>query len=184
MVVYYLDTSAILKRYRTEKGTEVVEALYGLPDVFLVTSHFACLEVEAVSAKLLKGKSLTEEAYDALLNAFAADLGDPLYAMPLTSRIINEAIEAARENAVRAPDAIHIASGRAVQSAESCSLSLLTKKKSSRRSPTILRFVRRMERQAGAVRCCYEAGPCGFELQRALTGPVLPYQNCGTSRPS
>ena len=21
----------------------------------------------------------------------------------------------------------------------------------------------------GAVRCCYEAGPCGFELQRALT---------------
>lgn len=72
MVVYYLDTSAILKRYRTERGTEVVEALYG---------------------KLLKGKSLTEEAYDALLTAFAADLGDPLYAMPVTSRIINEAIE-------------------------------------------------------------------------------------------
>lgn len=116
MVVYYLDTSAILKRYRTEKGTEVVEALYGLPDVFLVTSHFACLEVEAVSAKLLKGKSLTEEAYDALLNAFAADLGDPLYAVPLTSRIVNEAIEAARQYAVRAPDAIHIASGLAVQS--------------------------------------------------------------------
>ena len=36
-------------------------------------------------------------------------------------------------------------------------------------SPTILRFVRRLARQAGAVRCCYEAGPCGFELQRALT---------------
>src|SRR6266550_8772924 len=36
-------------------------------------------------------------------------------------------------------------------------------------SPTILRFVRRVARQAGAVRCCYEAGPCGFELQRAMT---------------
>jgi transposase len=36
-------------------------------------------------------------------------------------------------------------------------------------SPTILRFVRRLVRQAGAARCCYEAGPCGFELQRALT---------------
>src|SRR5687768_1402362 len=35
-------------------------------------------------------------------------------------------------------------------------------------SPTILRFVRRLVRQVGAVRCCYEAGPCGFELQRAL----------------
>jgi transposase len=35
-------------------------------------------------------------------------------------------------------------------------------------SPTILRFVERV-RRAGPVRCCYEAGPCGFELQRALT---------------
>lgn len=35
-------------------------------------------------------------------------------------------------------------------------------------SPTILRFVARLGRP-GAVQCCYEAGPCGFELQRALT---------------
>lgn len=35
-------------------------------------------------------------------------------------------------------------------------------------SPTILRFVKRLQRH-GAVRCCYEAGPCGFELQRALS---------------
>jgi transposase len=34
--------------------------------------------------------------------------------------------------------------------------------------PTILRFVARLQRQH-AVACCYEAGPCGFELQRALT---------------
>jgi transposase len=34
--------------------------------------------------------------------------------------------------------------------------------------PTILRFVARLQRQR-AVACCYEAGPCGFELQRALT---------------
>jgi len=34
--------------------------------------------------------------------------------------------------------------------------------------PTVLRFVARVQRQ-GAVQCCYEAGPCGFELQRALT---------------
>jgi len=35
-------------------------------------------------------------------------------------------------------------------------------------SPTILRLVRRLRRD-GPVQCCYEAGPCGFELQRALT---------------
>ena len=35
--------------------------------------------------------------------------------------------------------------------------------------PTILRFLERM-RRGHAVQCCYEAGPCGFELQRALSG--------------
>ena len=35
-------------------------------------------------------------------------------------------------------------------------------------SPTILRFVERLRRQ-GPITCCYEAGPCGFELQRALS---------------
>ncbi len=40
-------------------------------------------------------------------------------------------------------------------------------------SPTIIRFVDRLRRQ-GPVTCCYEAGPCGFELQRALTARGVP----------
>jgi transposase len=39
--------------------------------------------------------------------------------------------------------------------------------------PMIQRFVARVQRQ-GAVTCCYEAGPCGFELQRALTARQIP----------
>src|SRR5688572_27626292 len=39
--------------------------------------------------------------------------------------------------------------------------------------PTILRFVERLCRQ-GPVTCCYEAGPCGFELQRTLTAQKIP----------
>jgi transposase len=40
-------------------------------------------------------------------------------------------------------------------------------------SRTILRFVERIRRQ-GAVTCCYEAGPCGFELQRTLSAHEIP----------
>ena len=40
-------------------------------------------------------------------------------------------------------------------------------------APTIVRFVERLRRQ-GTVTCCYEAGPCGFELQRALTARQIP----------
>ena len=40
-------------------------------------------------------------------------------------------------------------------------------------TPTLLRFVAPLQRQ-GAVRYCYEAGPCGFELHRALTAKGIP----------
>jgi transposase len=39
--------------------------------------------------------------------------------------------------------------------------------------PTIRRFVKRVQRH-GPVHCCYEAGPCGFELQRALSADRVP----------
>lgn len=39
-------------------------------------------------------------------------------------------------------------------------------------SPTILRFVQRL--RVSSVQCCYEAGPGGFDLQRALTGHEIP----------
>ena len=39
--------------------------------------------------------------------------------------------------------------------------------------PTVLRFVERLG-QAGPIVCCYEAGPCGFDLQRALAGRQIP----------
>ncbi len=44
--------------------------------------------------------------------------------------------------------------------------------------PTLGRFVDRLRRQ-GPVRCCYEAGPCGFELQRFMAAHHVP---CESSR--
>jgi len=43
----------------------------------------------------------------------------------------------------------------------------------SSETPAILRFIERLRRQ-GPVDCCYEAGPCGFELQRALSTRDVP----------
>ena len=47
-------------------------------------------------------------------------------------------------------------------------------------SATLVRFVERLRHQ-GPISCCYEAGPCGFELQRALTARGLP---CDVIAPS
>ena len=112
MAVYYLDTSAVLKRYRTEKGTDVVTELYEARTEgdSLLTSHFTCLEVESVAARALKGRLLTQRAYDSLPGAFARDLTEHLDLLPVAGTLVNEAIYAARRHAVRAADAIHVAS--------------------------------------------------------------------------
>jgi len=41
-------------------------------------------------------------------------------------------------------------------------------------SRTLVRFVERLRGQGATVQCCYEAGPCGFELQRALQARGIP----------
>jgi transposase len=41
----------------------------------------------------------------------------------------------------------------------------------------VRRLVRKLEREApGPVRCCYEAGPCGYALQRQVTTPRVSCQ--------
>ena len=115
MAVFYLDTSAVLKRYRTEKGTDVVTQLYegSTSRDVLLTSSFTCLEVESVAARALKGRVLSQEAYDALLGSFSRDLVEYLALLPSSREKITDAIDAARTYALRAADAVHLAAGKA-----------------------------------------------------------------------
>lgn len=43
----------------------------------------------------------------------------------------------------------------------------------SSETPTIVRFIERLQGR-GPIHCCYEAGPCGFAVQRALATRAVP----------
>lgn len=105
MPLFYLDTSAVLKRYFSEKGTDVVDELYhGLVgDELLVTSQLTTLEVEAVAARGLKGRLLERRAYEKLLGAFGQDLFENyLRIVPLEAALVALSAEVIRSNALRA----------------------------------------------------------------------------------
>lgn len=57
----YLDTSAIVKRFRREAGTEVMDQLLGTSaaHVEVVTSFLAVLEVTSAVLRLRRGGQLT-----------------------------------------------------------------------------------------------------------------------------
>jgi uncharacterized protein len=111
MAVFYLDTSAILKRYRTESGSAVVDDLYdqqGTHDT-LLTSLFTCLEFESVARGAFKGKQLTQQAYHTLLGGLARDIGEYILVTSFTADRMIEAISLARAHALKAPDAMQFA---------------------------------------------------------------------------
>ena len=111
MALYYLDTSALLKRYRTENGTRVLDALFSerTRDELLITSHFTAVEAESVAARALKGRLLTKKAHGVLLSLFADDLENVLIVLPVSTALLSEAATVARNYGLRASDALHMA---------------------------------------------------------------------------
>jgi len=112
MPFYYLDTFALLKRYRTENGTHVLDAIFSgrTQHEFFITSHFTAVEVESVPARALKGRLLSKKAQGVLLSLFADDLEDLLIVLPVSTPLLSEAAAVARHYSLRASDALYLAS--------------------------------------------------------------------------
>jgi len=112
MPLYYFDTSALLKRYRTEDGTDVLDAIFSGPsrNEFFIPSHFTAVEVESVAARALRGRLLNKKSHGTLLNTFAADLEHLLIVLPVSTALLSEAALVARQYSLRASDAVHLAS--------------------------------------------------------------------------
>jgi len=84
MPVFYLDTSALVKRYRTELGTEVVEELLGNPrpqDRFFV-SFLSIIELTSGVLRLARGGQLREDIAQEILARFRHDVRDLLRVWP------------------------------------------------------------------------------------------------------
>jgi uncharacterized protein len=112
MPVFYFETSALLKRYRREPGTEVVNLLLREKrdeDLF-VTSHLTVLEISSVAARLMAGKVIRRSQYENLLAKFAQDLRNHDFViLPLTSSLVSEAIAVLNQRPLKSGDSIHVA---------------------------------------------------------------------------
>ena len=109
MALFYLETSALVKRYKKEAGSDVVDRIIdgrAAQDTLFI-SEFTSLEVEAAAARERK-HSLDLMRYRAFLGRFARDLLT-LSVQPLDEVTIEQAMRVTRDYALRAGDAIHLA---------------------------------------------------------------------------
>jgi predicted nucleic acid-binding protein len=107
---FYLDSSTLLKRYKSEPGTELVAELVDgrrLGEEF-ASSYLAAIEVEAVARRALRGRALRRAAYQKLLGRFYEDAASWLGLRPVDQSTAERAAWVARQYGLRAPDAIHL----------------------------------------------------------------------------
>jgi predicted nucleic acid-binding protein len=115
--VYYLETSALVKKYRTERGTEVVAELFQHrrgSDVF-VTSYFTVVEITSVTTRLLRAGALTSQAYQVIMGNLLRDLRETVRLQSVSDIVLGESIRLTQDHALRAPDAIHAATALGVK---------------------------------------------------------------------
>lgn len=113
---FYLDTSAILKKYLPEKGSDVVLEIYkdlsasasGAPLTTLLTSYIGIIESLGLAGRLRNAGRIRDRAYLMLVANMMRDF-DSVDVWPVSERVLSRAVEFARDDGLGAADAIHAA---------------------------------------------------------------------------
>jgi len=103
----FLDSSALVKRYINEPGTDRVNELCSLAgDVAVCILCVA--EVISASNRLLRERTITRPQYRRIKKEFFSDIGETTV-IDLTNAVLNHSIRCMEKSPVRSLDALHIA---------------------------------------------------------------------------
>jgi uncharacterized protein len=110
MAAIYLDTSALLKRYVSETGSDRVNFLFtpGGSTIALI-SQIAVVEATCAFARRLREGSLALSEYSATITAFNHDTQYDYVLLEITPQVIHTACQLGERHPLRAYDAIQLA---------------------------------------------------------------------------
>ena len=113
MVVFYLDTSVVVKRYMEEPGSEFADRLYdnviASKDHSLSTSILTIVEFIATISGAKKGEIITEEDLRDIVHIFTKET-EHIKIRPLDESIMVKSIGVIIDHSVRTMDALHLSS--------------------------------------------------------------------------
>jgi len=102
VAVYFLDSSALVKRYAQETGSTWIELLTAPPaGHHFYLARITAVEVVAAVARRQRGGAFSTAEATAALADFADDLAYQYRQVDITSRLITQGIELAKTYALR-----------------------------------------------------------------------------------
>jgi len=114
VVVYYLDTSALVKQYVDEAGSAWLRDLIASGSAVLIISHVLVVEIISAFNRRLREDSVTPGDYARMVNVFDSDLQTRYQVVCFDDSIVELARELLERYPLRAYDAVHLASALAM----------------------------------------------------------------------
>jgi predicted nucleic acid-binding protein len=109
-VAYFLDSSALVKRYVQETGTSWVRGITRRsPSTAIYIARITAVEVPCAIARRRKGKTLTSRHASSILRRFRQHLAGRYNVAQLTAALLDDATRLGVKYALRAYDAIQLA---------------------------------------------------------------------------
>jgi uncharacterized protein len=112
-LILYLDTSALVKLYAEEAGSDLVRQAIADSNL-IATSHVAYVETRSAFARKRRSGEMTRDALHRCKREFEQDWRR-LHRLPPDEMMIRKAGDLAETHALRALDAIHLASASSLQ---------------------------------------------------------------------
>jgi len=118
-MLYYFDSSAVVKRFAPEKGSEWVKSIAEHPeDNTIYLGQIGIVEIAAALSKKVRTNELSLADYEATLALFLIDVRNEEYIIaPLSDRIVEVAVDLTRRHPLRGYDAVHLATALIVNAA-------------------------------------------------------------------
>lgn len=105
----YLDSSALIKRYIAEKGSDQVAVCFSSGEM-VYTSSLSYAEVLAAFARRLRERLLSPIEADGAQDGFLLDWNKHLHEIPLDRRVLAGMPALFRAHPLRGADGVHLAS--------------------------------------------------------------------------
>jgi predicted nucleic acid-binding protein len=106
---FYLESSALVKRYAVETGTAWVQTLCGQADRVIAVALIGLVEVAAAVAGKRRGGIMDQVTADAIMNDLKADAAVQYSLLGVDEHTVDEAMMLTGRYRLRGYDAIHLA---------------------------------------------------------------------------
>ncbi len=118
-MLYCFDSSAVVKRYATERGSAWVRSIVPSDaENTIYLGQVGIVEIAAALSRKVRTQELSHDEYEAALWLFLMDVRNEEYVVtPLSDYIVELAVNLTRRHPLRGYDAVHLATAIALNNA-------------------------------------------------------------------